>query len=99
MAPDKSPTAQYGAYILSYQDCRACHGADLTGGVRGQIAPIGPSLQRVKSWKAEQFIATFRTGRDPSGRQLSEVMPWRTIGRMDDEELTAIYEYLAHSLN
>jgi len=25
-APPKSPTLQYGEYILSYQDCRACHG-------------------------------------------------------------------------
>jgi mono/diheme cytochrome c family protein len=98
-APGKSPTAEYGEYILSYQDCRACHGASLTGGVPGQIAPVGPSLQLVKSWKVEQFIATFRTGKDPTGRQLSEVMPWRTIGQMDDDELTAIYEYLTHSFN
>ncbi len=25
-APPKGPTAQYGEYILSYQDCRLCHG-------------------------------------------------------------------------
>jgi len=98
-APSKGPTVEYGQYILSYQDCRACHGASLTGGVPGQIAPVGPSLQLVKSWKVEQFIATFRTGKDPTGRQLSEVMPWRTIGQMDDDELTAIYEYLTHSFN
>ena len=30
-APQKSPTRQYGEYILSYQDCRQCHGANLTG--------------------------------------------------------------------
>jgi hypothetical protein len=23
-------------------------------------------------------------------------MPWRPLGRMDDEELTAVYEYLTH---
>jgi cytochrome c2 len=98
-APPKGPTAQYGEYILSYQDCRGCHGANLTGGVAGQIAPIGPGLQLVKGWKREDFIATLRTGRDPTGRQLSEQMPWQVLGRMDDEELTAIYEYLAHSFN
>jgi hypothetical protein len=26
----------------------------------------------------------------------SEQMPWRPLGRMDDEELAAIYEYLTH---
>jgi hypothetical protein len=30
------------------------------------------------------------------GRELSDQMPWRQIGKMDDEELTAIYEYLIH---
>jgi cytochrome c553 len=96
-APHKSPTAQYGEYILSYQDCRACHGAELTGGVPGQIAPLGPGLQLVKHWQLREFIATLRTGTDPTGRQLSELMPWRVLGRMDDEELTAIYEYLRRS--
>jgi hypothetical protein len=23
-------------------------------------------------------------------------MPWRPLGRMDDEELAAVYEYLTH---
>jgi mono/diheme cytochrome c family protein len=96
-APHKSPTAQYGEYILSYQDCRACHGADLSGGVPGQIAPLGPGLQLVKNWQLREFIATLRTGRDPAGRQLGELMPWQVLGRMDDEELTAIYEYLTRS--
>jgi cytochrome c553 len=98
-APPQSATVEYGSYILSFQDCRACHGEKLTGGVPGQIAPIGPGLQRVKTWGAQQFIATLRTGKDPTGRQLSEVMPWRTVGRMNDQDLTAVYEYLAHSFN
>ena len=98
-APHPSPTAEYGEYLLSYQDCRACHGPGLSGGVPGQIAPIGPSLQVVRNWKLQQFITTLRTGKDPTGRQLSEVMPWRSVGRMDDQDLTAIYEYLAHSFN
>jgi len=98
-SPPPSATAEYGSYILSFQDCRACHGEKLTGGVPGQMAPIGPGLQIVKTWKPEEFIATLRTGKDPTGRQLSELMPWRTVGRMSDQELTAIYEYLAHSFN
>jgi cytochrome c553 len=98
-APPAGRTVEYGSYILSFHDCRACHGEKLTGGVQGQIAPIGPGLQVVRTWKPEEFIATLRTGKDPSGRQLSEVMPWRTFGRMSDQDLTAIYEYLAHSFN
>jgi mono/diheme cytochrome c family protein len=93
-APPKGPTARYGEYILSYQDCRECHGADLRGGVAGQLGPIGPGLDLVKQWKLEEFIATMRTGTDPNGHKLSEQMPWRPIGRMDDEELSAVYQYL-----
>jgi mono/diheme cytochrome c family protein len=95
-APPKSPGLQYGEYILSYQDCRACHGDKLTGGVPGQLAPLGPDLNLVKRWKFEEFVTTMRTGVDPNGHQLGKQMPWRPIGRMGDEELRAIYEYLTH---
>jgi mono/diheme cytochrome c family protein len=95
-APPKSPTRQFGEYILSYQDCRECHGARLTGGVPGQMGPLGPDLNVVRDWTLGQFIATMRTGIDPNGVELSKQMPWRPIGRMDDEELAAVYEYLTH---
>jgi mono/diheme cytochrome c family protein len=95
-APPRGPTFQFGEYILSYQDCRECHGARLTGGVPGQIGPLGPDLNLVKDWKLAQFIATMRTGTNPNGHQLSAQMPWRPIGRMDDDELAAVYEYLTH---
>lgn len=93
--PAKGPTAEFGAYILSYQDCVLCHGADLTGGEPGQLAPVGPSLAVVKGWTKEQFIATMRTGLDPNGHALNNaLMPWQNIGRMDDDELTATYAYI-----
>jgi mono/diheme cytochrome c family protein len=95
-APSKSPTLQYGEYILSYQDCRACHGDKLTGGMPGQLGPLGPDLNLVKGWKFEDFVATMRTGVDPNGHELSKQMPWQPVGRMDDEELRAVYEYLTH---
>ena len=93
-APAKGPSAQYGEYILSYQDCRECHGSKLTGGVQGQLPPIGPGLSIMKDWTLEGFISTMRTGVDPAGHHLGKAMPWQPIGKMDDEELTAMYEYL-----
>src|SRR4029077_11507321 len=95
-APPKGPTLQFGEYILSYQDCRQCHGPRLTGGVPGQLGPFGPDLNLVRDWRLAEFITTMRTGIDPNGRELSGQMPWRPIGRMDDEELAAVYEYLTH---
>lgn len=94
IAPPKAATSVYGEYILSYQDCRECHGMNLTGGVPGQLALLGPDLNLVKYWKLEEFIAAMRTGIDPNGHEISEKMPWRPIGRMSDEELGAIYRYL-----
>ncbi|CAG0953315.1 Nicotinate dehydrogenase subunit B [Anaerolineales bacterium] len=95
VAPPRGPTAEYGEYILSYQDCRDCHGENLLGGVEGQLAPFGPNLKLVKGWTQEQFISTLRTGVDPFDHKLDpEKMPWKSIGRMDDEELTAMYLYL-----
>jgi mono/diheme cytochrome c family protein len=70
------------------QDCRECHGTNLTGGVEGQLGPLGPDLK--------EFVATIRTGIDPGGHELSKQMPWRPIGKMEDEELAAVYEYLTH---
>jgi mono/diheme cytochrome c family protein len=93
-APPKSATAQYGEYILSYQDCRECHGSDLKGGVQGQLPPVGPGLDLIKGWSLEQFIATMRKGMDPVGHQIGEAMPWQAVGKMDDEELGAVYAYL-----
>jgi cytochrome c553 len=95
-APLKAPTVQYGEYILSYQDCRECHGQDLSGGVAGQLPPIGPGLSIIADWSRDDFIATFRTGKDPGGHALGDVMPWPQIGKMDDVELSAMYEYLKH---
>jgi len=95
-APARSPTAQYGEYIASYQDCRQCHGIDLAGG-KGGLGPAGPDLTLVKDWKREEFITTMRTGTDPNGHEIDgDQMPWQYIGKMDDVELGALHEYLVH---
>lgn len=78
-APAKGPTREYGEYILSYHECRECHGAKLAGGVAGQLGPIGPGLSQVKDWKLEEFITALRTGMDPSGHKLGPRMPWGSI--------------------
>jgi mono/diheme cytochrome c family protein len=94
-APAKEATAQYGQYLVSYLDCRQCHGDDLSGG-KGGIAPPGPDLTLVKEWTREEFITTMRTGTDPNGHEMTDEMPWRYIGKMDDVELGALYQYLVH---
>ena len=78
---------------MSYSDCRDCHGEKLDGRPSAPVPP-GPNLRVVKGWTAEQFISTLRTGTNPSGHALKPPMPWKQIGRMDETELTALYEYL-----
>jgi mono/diheme cytochrome c family protein len=97
VAPPNGPTAEFGKYVLSYNDCDFCHGPDYAGGKPGGLTPVGPSLRLVRGWTREQFITTLRTGVDPSGHALSPAMPWQTYGKLDDDELGGVYEYL-HSL-
>src|SRR5258708_17602847 len=87
-APPKGPTVRYGEYILSYQDCRECHGANLTGGVQGQLPPVGPGLNLVKQCKLNEFISTMRNGIDPGGHQLVKENRWQPIGKMYHQDLT-----------
>jgi mono/diheme cytochrome c family protein len=97
-APPRGATLEYGQYTVKWMGCDECHGAQLTGG-GGGVLPKGPSLRSVKGWTAEQFIATMRSGKTPFGKQLDSLaMPWKFVGRLSDEELTAMHKYLA-SLN
>jgi mono/diheme cytochrome c family protein len=95
-APVRGRSAAWGQYLLSYQDCNACHGADLHGGVQGQMAPVGPDLSLVSAWSLQDFIKTMRTGIDPDNHQIQEPMPWRTIGKMDDQDLEALFQALTN---
>jgi mono/diheme cytochrome c family protein len=97
MAPKIAPTSEYGQFMVSFLDCKDCHGEDLAGGT-SKLLPNGPSLRVVKGWTKEQFITTLRTGIDPGGNELKPPMPWKASGRLDDVELSALYEYLL-SLN
>ena len=94
-APAKGPTVEYGEYLVGFVGCRDCHGPDLTGRKDRGFGPSGPSLRVVQGWTAPQFLTTLRTGSDPSGHALKTSMPWKVVGRMDDNDLTAIYRYLA----
>lgn len=93
IAPEKAETAEYGAYIVSFLDCRDCHGENLDGRPSGPVPP-GPNLRVVQGWTQAQFITTLRTGVDPSGHALQPPMPWKQYGQLDDTELAAVYRYL-----
>ena len=93
LAPQKAATPEYGEFMVSFLDCTRCHGEDLNGSTE-PFGVKGPSLRLVKNWTQEEFINTLRTGVNPSGRELSFLMPWKSTGRLDDVELSALYQYL-----
>ncbi len=99
-APAAGATAAYGEYLTLITGCRDCHGPDL-GGIDPEDAspgpPPGPNLRpdgRLGNWSQEDFFTTLRTGRTPSGRLLSDEMPWKHFALMTDEELEAVWLYL-----
>lgn len=90
----KGPTVEYGEYIAGYVDCAICHGETLEGGAGG-LLPKGPSLRGVIGWQSADFITAMRTGVTPGGTILdADEMPWEGFGKLDDESLTALYEYI-----
>lgn len=97
-APPKAATQAYGEYIANYGACQDCHGPNLTGNAPPPAPPGAPNLTVIMpQWSKEDFFQAMRTGVDPTGRQIDPLMPWKTIGKLDDVELAALYEYL-HAL-
>ena len=95
VAPDRAATPAYGGYIVSFNDCRDCHRADLKGNPTQGLYPVTPSvLAFVQGWTQDEFIKTMRTGTDPGGHAIKPPMPWKFLGRFDDVELSAVYQYL-----
>jgi len=97
-APGATP--EYGRYLADVSGCRGCHGLNLSGGpVAGppgtpptsNLTPAGP----LASWTEEQFRTLMREGTRPDGTEINDFMPWRALGRMTDDELRAIWLYLA----
>ncbi|HVN16990.1 MAG TPA: cytochrome c [Anaerolineales bacterium] len=99
-APQAGVSVEYGQYLVNVNDCRTCHGEQLSGGKYPDptLNVITPNLTpggEVGFWSEDQFIQTIRTGMTPGGHQLNpKLMPWQDYGRMTDDELKAIYMYL-----
>src|SRR4029078_12884046 len=96
--PPKAMTKEYGEYIANFGGCRDCHGPALDGNAPPP-APAGAANLTVvmPQWSKEDFFNAMRTGVDLTGHRILPPMPWKSIGKLDDVELAALYEYL-HAL-
>jgi mono/diheme cytochrome c family protein len=88
---------EYGEYLATISGCTSCHGADLKGGPSGPpnappATDISPAA--LAGWDGKDFFRAMREGRRPDGSSLSDYMPWRVMGAMTDDELSAIWLFL-----
>ncbi len=97
-APPKAPTAAYGEYVKNIMDCKGCHGPTLSAD-GGTFSPRNAAnlTQIVPKWSKDDFFQAMRTGVDVTGHHIQPPMPWQQIGKLDDVELEALYQYL-HAL-
>ena len=99
VSPPAGETIEYGNYLVDISGCVECHGSLLSGGkhpdpsVNLPVPNITPGGE-LSQWTEKDFITAMRTGNTPQGNQLSEYMPWKEIGRLNDTELKAMWLYL-----
>ena len=101
----RDSSAFYGQYVAkNVANCYGCHtqrtlsgeftGEPFAGGneIEGFITPnLTPdSSSRIFGWSQKDFVDRFRMGKLVP----ESPMPWKSFGRMSDEELKAIYAYL-----
>jgi mono/diheme cytochrome c family protein len=99
VAPSAAVSNEYGAYLLEITGCKACHGPELKGGKSPDPnSPYVPDITGngvIKTWSAEQFAITLKTGITPENKSLNDkFMPWKHIGQLPEQDLKAIYTYL-----
>jgi len=103
-APSPAPVApggtkEYGAYLARVA-CKGCHGPAYAGGPVLAGDPSWPPASNLtvsgptKTWNEEDFFRLMRTGRRPDSVPVNAAMPWKSAGRMTDQELHAVWSYL-----
>ena len=92
-APPPAISPEYGKYVATLGDCRACHGPDMTGTPKTAVLPGAPNPRPYTSaLSLDQFRQMMRTGVRPTGGKLN--MPWENASVMSDDDLAALYAYL-----
>jgi mono/diheme cytochrome c family protein len=94
-------TPAHGAYVAN--TCLGCHGEHLSGGKIPGAPPAWPAAANLTPGKgsamtrypsAEVFVAMLRSGRRPDGKTISTVMPFASLGAMNDTDVNALYSFL-----
>jgi len=91
-APMPDSSAAYGKYLASIT-CMYCHGTDLAGQPAPEPGLVFPSLENAAAWDFSDFETLLRTGINPDGNPVNEMMP-RIFKNYTDTEIKAVFAYL-----
>jgi cytochrome c553 len=91
------PTREHGEYLVGV--CKGCHGSELRGGLRhGPGAPPSADISppAMAGWSRAQFEQLLRLGKRRDGSPVNPAMPWKALGQLSDDELSAMWLALRH---
>ena len=98
---DAAVTPAYGAYVAN--SCIGCHGASFSGGKIPGAPPTWPASANLTPGKGgvmtrygtpELFMAMLRSGHRPDGSAISKVMPFASLGALNDTDVRALHAFL-----
>ena len=91
----------HGAYVAN--SCVSCHGPGFSGGripgapaewpAPANLTPGAGSVM-VRYPTPELFMAMLRSGHRPDGTPISAVMPFASLGQLNDTDVRALHRYL-----
>jgi mono/diheme cytochrome c family protein len=91
LPPIPGVSVEYGEYLANTFGCRTCHGENLAGGPSPDPdSPLGSNLTpggNLGNISSQAFITMVRARK-------SDYMPFESLAKMSDDELTAIWMYL-----
>ena len=88
-------SVEYGKYLAA--GCVGCHGEDYSGGPIAGMPPDTPPAANLTpgghlgQWSEAEFKDVLRTGVRPDGTIVDPVMPISAVGKMTDDELSALW--------
>lgn len=93
-------TVEHGAYVAAM--CAGCHGHTFSGGRIPAAPPDWPPASNLTPGEGsvmpryatvEAFTAMLRSGKRPDGSAVSKVMPFETLGNLNDTDVKAMHAY------
>jgi mono/diheme cytochrome c family protein len=96
----RAVSVEYGRYLATVGGCVGCHGPNLSGGRVPGVPPDFPPAANITpsgaigQWTEADFFRALREGKRPNGTPIDPFMPWQASGKMTDDEIRAVWQFL-----